>query len=264
MHQSRFLNLRTASTTFPLLILLLVLSILRSSTLDAQQNEPMKALLVTGGCCHDYDAQKKLIPEGVSKRINVDWTVVHQGGDSKSAKIPLYEDKDWAEGFDFVVHNECFGGVGDNEFIKRIIRPHRQGLPGIFIHCSMHSYREIDGPEWDQLVGVVSTSHKSKSPIDVTKVKSHYITQDLERNWTTPDGELYKIENVLDGVNPLATGTINDDQDRHLTIWTNRYGPNNTRIFSTTLGHHNETIKSKAYMDMLTRGILWAVGRNQQ
>ena len=41
---------------------------------------PIKALLVTGGCCHDYDMQKVIIPAGISERANVDWTVVHEGG----------------------------------------------------------------------------------------------------------------------------------------------------------------------------------------
>ncbi len=232
-------------------------------TMGQQEEAPIKALLVSGGCCHDYDAQKEIIPNGVSERINVDWTVVRQGGDSKSAKIPLYEDENWAQGYDVVVHNECFGSVGDKEFIKRIIRPHRRGLPGVFIHCSMHSYRKIDGPEWDRLVGVVSTSHKSKSPITVTKSRTHYITQDLDQQWRTPKGELYQIKDVLDTVTPLAVGQRSSDEDPHLTVWTNRYGPNNTRIFSTTLGHHNETMQTEAYMNMLTRGILWAVGKQQ-
>ena len=27
--------------------------------------EPIKALLITGGCCHDYDAQREIIPSAV-------------------------------------------------------------------------------------------------------------------------------------------------------------------------------------------------------
>lgn len=29
--------------------------------------EPIKALLITGGCCHDYAKQKLIISQGISK-----------------------------------------------------------------------------------------------------------------------------------------------------------------------------------------------------
>ena len=37
----------------------------------------------------------------------------------------------WAAGFDIVVHNECFAHVTDKEFVDRILKPHREGLPAI-------------------------------------------------------------------------------------------------------------------------------------
>src|SRR5213594_3971200 len=50
--------------------------------------EPLKALLITGGCCHDYAAQKKTLTEGISARANVVWTIVHEGdGDAKEHKF---------------------------------------------------------------------------------------------------------------------------------------------------------------------------------
>ena len=44
------------------------------SAVAVQAAEPLKALLITGGCCHDYAKQKLIISQGVSKRANVDWT----------------------------------------------------------------------------------------------------------------------------------------------------------------------------------------------
>ena len=99
---------------------------------------PINALLVTGGCCHDYDRQKLILTRGISARANVRWTVVQQGGKTTNTKIPLYKDPDWAKGFDIVVHNECFAHVKDKEFVDRILKPHREGTPAILIHCAMH------------------------------------------------------------------------------------------------------------------------------
>ncbi|MFN9042429.1 MAG: hypothetical protein ACK5YO_39435, partial [Planctomyces sp.] len=46
-----------------------------SSGALAQQQRPIRALLVLGGCCHDYPKQQKLLTEGISKRTEVEWTV---------------------------------------------------------------------------------------------------------------------------------------------------------------------------------------------
>ena len=35
-----------------------------------------KALLVTGGCCLDYETQKLIISEGTSARARIEWVVV--------------------------------------------------------------------------------------------------------------------------------------------------------------------------------------------
>jgi hypothetical protein len=32
---------------------------------------PIKALLITGGCCHDYKAQKDILKQGLETRLNI-------------------------------------------------------------------------------------------------------------------------------------------------------------------------------------------------
>jgi type 1 glutamine amidotransferase len=44
-------------------------------------------------------------------------------------------------------------------------------------------------------------------------------------------------------------------------VWTNQYGPHKTRVFSTSLGHNNETVADDRYLDLVARGLLWATGR---
>ena len=102
------------------------------------RERPIRALLVTGGCCHDYERQKRILTRGISARADVQWTVVHQGGTTTDTKIPLYDDPNWADGFDIVVHNECFAGGDDKEFLDRILNPQREGLPAILIQFAMH------------------------------------------------------------------------------------------------------------------------------
>ena len=42
--------------------------------------------------------------------MNIEWTVVNEGGKGTKAQIKLYDNEDWAAGFDVVVHYQ--EGVG--------------------------------------------------------------------------------------------------------------------------------------------------------
>ena len=46
-----------------------------------------------------------------------------------------------------------------------------------------------------------------------------------------------------------------------MVVWTNLYGPKQARVFSTTLGHMNETVADARYLELVTRGVLWAAGK---
>ena len=40
----------------------------------------IRALMVTGGCCHDYQNQKQIISEGLSAQVGkIDWTILEYG-----------------------------------------------------------------------------------------------------------------------------------------------------------------------------------------
>src|SRR5947209_15518206 len=91
--------------------------------------EPLRALMITGGCCHDYEAQKKILSEGISARANVTWTIIHEGGDSRDTKFSIYNKPDWTKGFDVVVHNECSGFVTNVDWVEHIAKGHFEGVP---------------------------------------------------------------------------------------------------------------------------------------
>ena len=43
----------------------------------AAADKPIRALLVCGGCCHDYAHQKDILTKGISARANVEWTIAY-------------------------------------------------------------------------------------------------------------------------------------------------------------------------------------------
>ena len=239
--------------------LLLVLSLLAiTGSVQAEEKAKLKGLLITGGCCHDYPNQIKIITEGLSQRVNIEWDVV-LAGDGRTVKVPVYQNHDWIKPYDLVVHNECYGHVDDVEFVEGIVNAHTENkIPGIFVHCSMHSYRNAKTDEWRKLIGMTSRSHEGKHPLDIVTLETdNPIMQGFPQNWKVERGELYKIEKEWDTATPLAKTYGVDTKKDHVVIWTNEY--KGTKTFSTTLGHYNETMNNDAWLSLVARGVLWTV-----
>jgi hypothetical protein len=236
----------------------------------APATKPLKALLVIGGCCHDYGVQKDLLEAGIEARTNIQVDVCYSADTSTKATFTCYDNDDWAKGYDVVIHDECSADIKDPQVVERILAPHRKGLPGVNLHCAMHSYRvspEFDKPMadgaedamWFDYLGLQSTGHGPQQPIMITYVApDHPITKSLE-NWTTINEELYNNVRIHDSATPLAKGKQGDAET--VVAWTNSYGAAKTRVFSTTLGHNNETVSDARYLDLVTRGLLWACGK---
>jgi len=227
---------------------------------SAPATRPIRALLITGGCCHEYDRQKLILTRGISARANVVWTVVHQGGTSTDTKIPFYNDPSWADGFDIVVHNECFADVKDPDFVDGILRPHQQGKPAILIHCAMHCYR-VGDDRWFEFCGVQSPGHGPHYSYAIDNLQpDNPIMAGFGERFVVPKGELYHAAKVFDTATPLASARRQDNNEPQVCVWTNNY--RGTKVFATTVGHYSETMAEPVYLDMLTRGLLWATGRS--
>ncbi len=235
-----------------------------SSAYGSDKAEPVRALLITGGGWHDYESQKVILTEGIAARANVEWTVVAEGmegdtGERSRHKVGLQQEAGWGEDFDVVVYNICFSNVTDVSFIEGIAREHEAGLPAVMLHCAFHSYRRAETQAWRELLGVVSNRHEAHRPFTVENLApEHPVMKPFPETWDTPRGELYMIEEVLEGVTPLARAYGVDTEAYHTTVWVHQYGEG--RVFGTTIGHHNETMAAGEYLDLVTRGLLWTVG----
>lgn len=237
---------------------------------------PIHALLVCGGCCHDYAKQKDILTKGISARANVEWTISYDPDKGTTHLNPIYNNEDWYKGFDVIVHDECTADVKDLKIIDRILKPHRDGLPGVVLHCAMHCYRSEGWNDtkpvitpWFELTGLATTHHGKQIPIEVTYIdKNNPIVGPLS-DWTTIKEELYN--NVLGDVQPTATALAKGKQTEtgkggkeHTTqtvvVWTNMYNKK-ARVFGTTLGHNDETCADARYLDLVTRGLLWSVDK---
>ena len=233
-------------------------------SLTATAAEPLKALIVTGGCCHDYAYQSDALKEAFASRgVDVQWTVVNEGGKGTEAEIDLYENPQWSQGYDVVIHNECFANTKGEEYIRKITEAHKAGTNAVVIHCAMHTYRASEVDDWREFLGVTSRrhDHKSKYPVKVV-AREHPIMQGFPSDWVTPMDELYIIETLWPKAKPLAVSISEKDGSSHPCFWINEYGK--SRVFGTTYGHANETFADPVFQQALVRGTLWAAGRLDQ
>jgi type 1 glutamine amidotransferase len=242
--------------------LFILFAALVGSSAAPAASTPVRALLITGGCCHDYEFQAKALTEGARKFGNIAWTVVNEGGKSKDAKIALYDNPDWAKPYDVVVHNECFADVKDIAYVRKITLAHKAGAPAVVIHCAMHTYRALQEDDWREFLGVTSRRHDHQSTYPVKAIaRNHPAMRDFPGKWVTPMDELYVIEKLWPKARALATSVSEKDGKEYAVIWTNDY--HGTRVFGTTYGHGNVTWADPVFVGVVARGILWAAGRTK-
>jgi len=230
------------------------------------ETRPLHVLLVAGGCCHDYAKQHAILSKGIQARANVVVDVVLSEDKGTAPRFPMYEKADWAKGYDVVIHDECAASIGkaDMDYVHHIIDAHKNGVPAVNLHCAMHCYR-TGTDDWFKYLGLQSAAHNWQKPIALDFVdQGHPITKGMA-NWTTIQEELYNNINLF-GAHPLAMGTQQQKQangslkdQTYVVAWTNDF--NGTRIFSTTIGHNNETVGDARYLDLVTRGLLWAADK---
>jgi len=248
--------------------------------------KPLRVLLITGGCCHDYPVQKDILKKGIEARANVLVEQIHTDDKSVKPPLPIYGNPDYARGFDVVIHDECSAGITDPEIIAGVLKPHLDGIPGVNLHCAMHCYRfgeyqkpvapGADNSHWYEYLGLQSTGHGPQEPIAIAfTAKDSPIVKGFA-DWTTIKEELYNNIQILTG-KELAKGKQivpnktkgADGKDavsgtkevETVVVWTNEFGPKKTRVFSTTIGHNNVTVEDARYLDLVTRGVLWSAGK---
>jgi hypothetical protein len=272
-HKINMMKRHPSAFLTPILVAGVALLALGASTGLRAAPKPLKILLITGGCCHDYANQKEVLKKGLEARANVVVDQVYTANDSTKPPLEILGHPDYAKGYDLVIHDECGSDISDPTVVEGVLKPHRDGLPGVNLHCAMHSYR-IGNPNdpvtpgtphglWFEYLGLQSSGHGAQQPISITFTDSASPIATGLANWTTINEELYNNVKVFSSAAPLARGQQvekrngNTHTNDYVVVWTNPYGPKKTRVFSTTIGHNNDTVADPRYLDLVTRGVLW-------
>ena len=202
------------ATPFPLMrslaLTLVMVALLFSRASAAETPKPLRALLVIGGCCHDYAAQKDILKAGLEARANLKVDIAFSADKNTSPALPILGNADYAKGYDIVIHDECGADIKDPALIAAVLAPHRAGIPGVNLHCAMLSYRigppatpAEKGSEraaWFEYLGLQSSGHGPKLPIVISFAGDQSPIVRGFAEWTTGNEELYN--NIV--VHPTA------------------------------------------------------------
>lgn len=152
-----------------------------------------------------------------------------------------------------------------------LVRAHlAAGKPLIGIRTANHAFdpRGKDaerGDAWptfgSDVIACTYNSHWGAGPkttIEVAKdAAAHELLTGIDPARLTGNGSLYRVSPLKPAAKPLLIGSIPDKRAEPVA-WTYTYGPNNARIFYTSLGHA-EDFAQPAFRRLLLNAVLWSV-----
>jgi len=234
------------------LVLSLCLLVCTASGDQAQDSKPaakLKALLISGGGYHDFQKLAPYLTGKMSELSSVQWEVKWDP--------EVLKGENFSDSFDAVVYDMCFDQI-DPMSLENVLKATRSGKPTVAIHCAMHSFKVSD--EWRRLLGMTTRVHDPYQAFGTEKVNpDHPVIRVFPDDWKTPGDELYQTISVEKGADVLLRAKSPSTGNVHIVCWTNQYGKG--RVFATTLGHDMKTAGQPAYLQLLTRGLLWACGK---
>lgn len=260
-------------------VLTLILSGSLALSAGAQNADPLKILMITGGGpWHDYATQKDQIREGLLERLaNIDITTDYEGADTLTMEstdffFSRHLEDDWAAEFDVVIYNHCNLQVKDGAYVRGIIAEHvKHQVPAVMLHCPIHLYQYARGgaaDAWWDFTGAVSyvhekENHPNTSPYTIEVLERyHPIMKNYPRSWRTPAGELYLIVDLHDNATPLSHAYSVETDSYTETAWIHEH--EGVRVFTSSLGHHNASMGSDVNLNLIASGVLWAAGKLEE
>ena len=219
------------------------------------ESRPLKALVFTGGCCHDYTQLIPLLTSNISHQIkitfDVEWT------------LDRLKEPKFAQRYDVVIYDVCFDNA-EATLLENALAALQHGKPAVILHCGVHAFRNSPKiREWENGIGMRSKVHDPFQAFgtDKTDVGSP-ILKGFPDHWRTSGDELYQTIELIEDSHPLLKAKSPHDGREHIVCWTRTTGKG--RVFATTLGHDLHTVADADYLRLVARGLLWACGRPDQ
>jgi cytochrome c len=164
-----------------------------------------------------------------------------------------------------VVFLNTTGDVLDNRQQNAFKRFIQAGGGYVGVHAAADT--EYDWYWYGKLVGAYFLSHPEQQKVRIIKVPSENPSLDVAvpESWERFD-ELYNYRSISDDIKVLykldeTSYKGGENGDNHPWVWYHEF--DGGRSFYTGMGHTDESYSEKEFMELLTKGIRYAVGDNK-
>ena len=224
------------------------------------QQDPTRVLVVTGGGFHDFEANPKLLLEGVQALMPLEVTRLKLVADGKkpvegeSQKPGQYLDAEMSKRFDAVLvytQGEVLGLEQDHR--DSLLHFVRSGGGLVALHCA------ADTMKWNRdyvaMVGGKFQTHPPFGPIKVRRALGDHPVLAGIGDMVLED-EFYYLDSCrLDDKSVLLTGEGPTDGKTRPLAWTKSYGEG--RVLTTVLGHGPQTHGNQEFHKLVANGLRW-------
>jgi uncharacterized protein len=218
----------------------------------AEEPKPLKVLWCTGGGFHDYKGLTPLLTKKIQQYANCTFVVQN---DYRQWAKPGFADGCDAVVFFFSQHVK--DPKDGQPIVDNIAATVKSGKPAMFIHGTLHSFRELkqDRDAFCEAIGLTSVAHDKSREIATKKAADHPISRFWPDDWKTPKDELYQNVKFWPNAKALMTAHSPQSNKDHVVTWVNEYGK--ARVFGTSLGHGTPTTDMESFHRLLANGLLW-------
>ena len=228
-------------TFFLIAMSLLLISCSSLKQQAATEERGYKALYITSvGWFHDYQQQILDVRDALENSSI-------QQMDVLVGEVESLKSSEFWQGYDLLIYNFCHAAHRDPKLIDNLIRPVKDGIPLMALHCSMHSFQF--SPSWHGFLGLKTLRHEHQRQFEVETVNAHEITKNLPNKWSVSSDELYITENFQNDITPLISAYGVETKRRHIQAWIN--SSHKGQIFASTLGHHGSSYKQPKFKRLL-------------
>ncbi len=232
---------------------LLVAAVASSCSETAEDNQPLRVAVVTGGHAFDVPNFYQLLRDlpGIDAYPQ---HLEHFASSSPEVRdaydVVVFYGMDQGVPSDDVPH---FAGKPKTA-IERVVS---RGQGVVILHHALLAWVQWD--LWNELTGFDNRNFRYKEGLQLTievANDQHAITRGLDAIQIVDEG--YVLHGEYDGKGDVLLTTDHDDALKQ-AAWARQHGK--CRVFCLPLGHDNQAWTNPGFREILARGIKWSAGR---
>lgn len=240
-------------------------------TIEAENEEakrPFRILLFQGGANHSFKQRGEILRRGIEERVEreIEWTVIGDWTGRSDVAVPALQSADWKWDFDLILHDHCYSRVKSREEVARVLKPHLDGIPAVILHASLWSFPGELGVrnDWSEFTGAIMSGATVHTELEVSPTASVEMPFSWNEDSKWPKDEVYILEAAGADSSVILKGESSDTEIDVPVAWTRVHGEKEAKVFATSLGNRMSALSRPAFLDLVSKGLLWALGAGEE